>query len=591
MYPYSKYAVYLLLCLHVLSTSVGFSQVNNGFNYQAVARNAQGNLLANQNIEVRFSIRTGNPTGPIVYTENHNGVTTNEWGLFNVLVGKGNPTAGNFNQIDWASSDFFITTEINRAEIGTDQFQSVPYSKVATHMRLENLLNVQENLNPQNGQVLTWNGSEWIARDINTRSPLTAGSGISISDGVITNTQPDREISLSGGNNINVTGSYPNFTISSTDRDNDPQNEIQTLSLDDRTLSISNGNSVELPEDEGGNTVWEQNGQRIFYNSGNVGVGTNNPQQTFSVDGNIGLYFGNQLQAGLSNSNTDGGSLGILGPNGNLNVSLTSQAGSNLSGNGNLGAVSVYDANGNNRAFMTVPNLGYGLLTTRGPQGTVNIQLDATANNLDRGFISVSNENSQERSALSINTENAGFLRLLGINSENIIISSLQGFSDHGFFAVQDPANQNRAGMFVNASGQGVIFGDVKNFKIDHPLQPEKEIWYASIEGPEAAAYIRGTSKLRDGEAEIVFPDHFQVIANPQNMTVMLTPLSAESRGIAVVQKTATGFKVRELLQGRGNYEFDWEVKCIRKGYEDYQVIRKKREWTPATSPSAQVDH
>ncbi len=47
-------------------------------------------------------------------------------------------------------------------------------------------------------------------------------------------------------------------------------------------------------------------------------------------------------------------------------------------------------------------------------------------------------------------------------------------------------------------------------------------------------------------------------------MTVMLTLLSAESREIAVIPKTATGFKVRELLQGRVNYEFEWEIKCVR---------------------------
>lgn len=61
-------------------------------------------------------------------------------------------------------------------------------------------------------------------------------------------------------------------------------------------------------------------------------------------------------------------------------------------------------------------------------------------------------------------------------------------------------------------------------------------------------------------------------------MTVMLTPLSADSKGMAVVEKTATGFKVKELYQGTGSYGFDWEVKSVRKGFEDYQVIRQKRD-------------
>jgi len=35
-------------------------------------------------------------------------------------------------------------------------------------------------------------------------------------------------------------------------------------------------------------------------------------------------------------------------------------------------------------------------------------------------------------------------------------------------------------------------------------------------------------------------------------------------------------------MEGKGNYEFYWEVKGVRKGYENYWVIRSKREVTPA---------
>jgi hypothetical protein len=61
-------------------------------------------------------------------------------------------------------------------------------------------------------------------------------------------------------------------------------------------------------------------------------------------------------------------------------------------------------------------------------------------------------------------------------------------------------------------------------------------------------------------------------------MTVQLTPLSVASKGLAVVEKTAQGFIVKELMDGKGNYSFDWEVKAIRKGYEDYQVVRQSEE-------------
>jgi hypothetical protein len=58
--------------------------------------------------------------------------------------------------------------------------------------------------------------------------------------------------------------------------------------------------------------------------------------------------------------------------------------------------------------------------------------------------------------------------------------------------------------------------------------------------------------------------------------------------GLAVVEKTEKGFKVKELMKGKGNYQFDWEVKGVRKGYEDYKVVRDKEERKTASSPRMQ---
>ncbi len=143
-------------------------------------------------------------------------------------------------------------------------------------------------------------------------------------------------------------------------------------------------------------------------------------------------------------------------------------------------------------------------------------------------------------------------------------------------------------GGFGN-DGHGVfVSADVKNFRMDDPSNPEQEIWYASMEGPEAGAYERGTTELVNGVATVTFSDHFQKVINPKDMTVMLTPLSGDSQGLAVIEKTADGFKIVELHKGTGNYSFDWEVKSVRKGYEDYKVIRQKRDVVP-TYPAAPV--
>lgn len=47
-----------------------------------------------------------------------------------------------------------------------------------------------------------------------TGTTYTAGTGINIAGGVITNTAPDQTVSLTAGRGIAITGTYPNFTIS-----------------------------------------------------------------------------------------------------------------------------------------------------------------------------------------------------------------------------------------------------------------------------------------------------------------------------------------------------------------------------------------
>jgi hypothetical protein len=55
---------------------------------------------------------------------------------------------------------------------------------------------------------------------------------------------------------------------------------------------------------------------------------------------------------------------------------------------------------------------------------------------------------------------------------------------------------------------------------------------------------------------------------------VQVTPKSTDSKGLAVVEKKSTGFVVQELLSGDGSYDFAYWVMAVRKGSEDFEVIR-----------------
>ena len=142
-----------------------------------------------------------------------------------------------------------------------------------------------------------------------------------------------------------------------------------------------------------------------------------------------------------------------------------------------------------------------------------------------------------------------------------------------GGIAVGDDGSIQRALMYSNGT-QGFVQANVKNFREPNEMNPDTDIVYASIEGPEAAAYVRGTARLVNGRAIIDLPDHFRVSCLADGMTVQLTPLSTESKGLAVTQKGLDGIQVGELQNGNGSYEFDWEVKAIRKGYKNYRPVR-----------------
>lgn len=149
---------------------------------------------------------------------------------------------------------------------------------------------------------------------------------------------------------------------------------------------------------------------------------------------------------------------------------------------------------------------------------------------------------------------------------------------------VFDAAGLERAAMYIrNTDNQSFIYAHeitatIKNFKITNPEDPNREIWYACLEGPEAAIYERGTAMLLNGRAEVKLSEHFALMMSAGTMTVQVTPHSADTDGLAVVEKTLDGFIVKELRQGKGNFTFDWEVKAVRKGFEGYQVDRMRLE-------------
>lgn len=123
----------LLLCLAGLSA---LAQVPQKMNYQAVARNAQGDVIANQNIRVRLSIRENSESGAIIYQEVHQ-QATNQFGLFTLQISTGTQTLNTFSGINWGGSDKYLQVEFddqggtNYQNLGSAQLLSVPFALYA----------------------------------------------------------------------------------------------------------------------------------------------------------------------------------------------------------------------------------------------------------------------------------------------------------------------------------------------------------------------------------------------------------------------------------------------------------------------------
>lgn len=219
----------ILFLFWIIGGSV-LAQIPQAFNYQGIARDANGVPFANKSIKVRLSILSeAGPTQTTLYVESHN-ITTNQFGLFVLPVGKGTPSLGAFTTINWAGSGKkILKSEIDPDGNGysltaTSDLQSVPYALAAQSV----------------------------------------------------------------------------------------EKETQVLSLSGNKLTISQGNSVDLPV-LGGENIWQKaTAIGTYYNEGNVGIGTDNPAVALHVAKEL---TGNERRLAVlhntSNANNSFGALGV----------------------------------------------------------------------------------------------------------------------------------------------------------------------------------------------------------------------------------------------------------------------------------------
>ena len=245
------------------------------FNYQAVVRNSSGDLITNSDINFRLSIREGSSQGTAVFSETQL-VESGSNGVCNLKIGDGNNITGNLSTIDWSSGTYFLQIETDVSggesftETGTVQLLSVPYAMYAnavsnTDDADADSTNEIQDLNLDNN-ILTITGNPDA-----TSISLAAYQGANTDNQELNLTGTD--LSITGGNSIDVSSLV-------NDADADPTNELQNLTFSGDTLGLENGNHIIFPYDS---SHWAINGQNIYYNTGNVGIGSSSPGSKLEV--------------------------------------------------------------------------------------------------------------------------------------------------------------------------------------------------------------------------------------------------------------------------------------------------------------------
>lgn len=126
---------FFLLLIAVTCTAEIMAQVPQGFNFQAVARNADGEVLKDTPLGVKISILKGTEEGTSVYSETQT-PTTNAAGMLQLVIGEGT-SEDDFSAINWSSDNYFVKLEIDPAggteyeTLGTTRLLSVPYALLA----------------------------------------------------------------------------------------------------------------------------------------------------------------------------------------------------------------------------------------------------------------------------------------------------------------------------------------------------------------------------------------------------------------------------------------------------------------------------
>jgi hypothetical protein len=262
-----------------------------------VVRTADGNLVVSESLVLEIGFKANLSSPVFLYRESHN-TQTNAYGQVSVQIGNGTILNGALNTIDWSNGTvtFEAVATINGSNlvISQQQLSSVPYALFATRALslsgpddLDNTneiqsLNLTGNILGISGHPGTVNLSSLLDNTDNqtlslnnTNLSITGGNSVDLAP-LIANvdTSPSNEIQHLSLTQVGLTGTLQ-LSQSPISIDLTPylgtNTDHQTLSILNNSLSITNGNSVDL-------NPYLQNAGQVPYNNATSGISATTAQ-------------------------------------------------------------------------------------------------------------------------------------------------------------------------------------------------------------------------------------------------------------------------------------------------------------------------
>ena len=526
-----KKILYLIIILVVSSIHLTYGQDGNPyFNYQAVIRDANNDPMRNHDVAIRTSIVQGR-AGDVEYTETHM-ATTSQLGLVNLPIGAGTPVLGDFLAIEWLQSQYSLRLEVdldggtNYQPAGQTDILSVP---IASWARFARIADMSKGLDADYLELDALDANKIYGGTLCIDTLILNDPFLPDNGAVVLAWDEESDASY-----LSIAEIYSYYA------------EIDTLDAykiyaDDICLINSFDDVISLK-----------------------------PREAFMNYPSLATYLRyrvreNPLIPGTPELDMYENDRNFLNKRAGFDE-LFQAPYKNISLRETLSATNAKFSE-SRIASPFYRCLKYYAL----PDGP-----DQEVPYLDAGsFFDSGTQQHAAYSAVGLNPFQFSltftpFAQLLRYTYDGNVLhernANASQLTDEGY---------NLSGMRMMLIDW--LLGCIQAYKIE-TTQPNvtdgTDYVFRVVAGTDASRYERGTSQLTNGTATVELSLPFCTTVNMETMTVQLTSLSADTYGLAVIEKTPTGFVVKELGGGSGNFEFDWEVKCVVSGEENFQVVR-----------------